>query len=293
LRKPEAIEGMEEIGNDRWRARGKKGVKSTICGGVRDVGLRDVPDQNDRGDNGTSLSAKASISEIAAAWLASYGDTRKRGLDVLSHLWSCERSHKLNEKQEWDGQYKCINNPQLQTQSQSSVLVAPSVKENTFVEHGIARRKNMTRHHHRFLIAPMSASSSIIRACHVWTSTVRWSKVVKIRLTQRAPLPCWFHSPRRQEDRTSGVWCAQLHCIPPTGAPTKSLASIFTRVNRSINLGKVELQWVVHAQADIKADIEPRLEKVRQGISLVRNEESVVAERAHGDADLFEVEQVL
>jgi hypothetical protein len=86
LRKPEAIEGMEEIGNDRWRARGKKGVKSTICGGVRDVGLRDVPDQNDRGDNGTSLSAKASISEIAAAWLASYGDTRKRGLDVLSHL---------------------------------------------------------------------------------------------------------------------------------------------------------------------------------------------------------------
>ncbi len=59
--------------------------------------------------------------------------------------------------------------------------------------------------------------------------------------------------------------------------------------SKPTNLGKVELQRVVRAQADI----EPRLEKVRQGISLVRKEESVVAQRAHGDADLFEVEQVL
>ena len=48
----------------------------------------------------------------------------------------------------------------------------------------------------------------------------------------------------------------------------------------------MELQWVVRTQADI----EPRFEKVRQGISLIREEESVVAQRAHGNADLFEVE---
>jgi hypothetical protein len=51
----------------------------------------------------------------------------------------------------------------------------------------------------------------------------------------------------------------------------------------------MELQWVVCTQADIEA----RLEKVRQGISLIRKEECVVAQRAHGNADLFEVEQVL
>jgi hypothetical protein len=48
----------------------------------------------------------------------------------------------------------------------------------------------------------------------------------------------------------------------------------------------VELQRVVRAQAHV----EPCLEKVRQRISLEREEERVVAQRAHGDADLFEVE---
>ena len=55
------------------------------------------------------------------------------------------------------------------------------------------------------------------------------------------------------------------------------------------NLGKLELQWVVRAQANI----EPRLEEVRQRISFIRKEESIVAQRAHSNADLFEVEQVL
>ncbi len=56
--------------------------------------------------------------------------------------------------------------------------------------------------------------------------------------------------------------------------------------SKSANLGKVELKWVVRAQAHV----EPHLEKVRQGIPLVRQEESVVAQRAHGNADLLEVE---
>jgi hypothetical protein len=51
----------------------------------------------------------------------------------------------------------------------------------------------------------------------------------------------------------------------------------------------VELQRIVCAQADI----EPRLEEIRERVPLVREEESVVAQRAHGDSDLLEIEQVL
>jgi len=47
----------------------------------------------------------------------------------------------------------------------------------------------------------------------------------------------------------------------------------------------VELQRVVRAQAHV----EPCLEKVGQRVSLESEEERVVAQRAHGDADLFEV----
>lgn len=54
---------------------------------------------------------------------------------------------------------------------------------------------------------------------------------------------------------------------------------------KNSNLGKVELQRVVRAQAHV----EPCLEKVGQRVSFKREEERVVAQRAHGDADLFEV----
>jgi len=47
----------------------------------------------------------------------------------------------------------------------------------------------------------------------------------------------------------------------------------------------MELQRVVRAQAHIQ----PRLEKVGQRVSLEHEEERVVAQRAHGDANLFEV----
>jgi hypothetical protein len=51
----------------------------------------------------------------------------------------------------------------------------------------------------------------------------------------------------------------------------------------------MELQRVIRAQANVQ----PRLEKVFQRIPLVRQEERVVAERAHCDPDLLQVEQVL
>ena len=55
------------------------------------------------------------------------------------------------------------------------------------------------------------------------------------------------------------------------------------------HLREVELQRVIAAQADIQPD----LEEIRQRVSLVRQEQRVVAQRAHGDADLLEVEEVL
>ena len=55
------------------------------------------------------------------------------------------------------------------------------------------------------------------------------------------------------------------------------------------NLGKMELQWVIRAQADIQAD----LEEVGKGVPLVRQEQCVVAQRAHREADLLQIEQIL
>ena len=54
-------------------------------------------------------------------------------------------------------------------------------------------------------------------------------------------------------------------------------------------LGEVELQWVVRAQTDVQAD----LEEVGERVALVRQEERVVAQRAHREPNLLEVEQVL
>ena len=54
-------------------------------------------------------------------------------------------------------------------------------------------------------------------------------------------------------------------------------------------LGEVELQRIIRAQTDV----EPRLEEVRQRVALVGEEEGVVAERAHRNSDLLEVEKVL
>ena len=54
-------------------------------------------------------------------------------------------------------------------------------------------------------------------------------------------------------------------------------------------LGEVELERVVGAEADVQAD----LEEVRERVALVREEERVVAERAHREPDLLEVEEVL
>ena len=78
--------------------------------------------------------------------------------------------------------------------------------------------------------------------------------------------------------------------IPPIGAPTKKAPCLNTctlseQVNNP-NLCKVELKRVVRAQANV----EPCLEEIRQGIPLKREEQRVIAQRAHGDADLFEVE---
>lgn len=51
----------------------------------------------------------------------------------------------------------------------------------------------------------------------------------------------------------------------------------------------MELQRIVGAQTDIQT----RFEEVRERVPLVSQEKSVVAERAHGNANLFEIEQVL
>ena len=51
----------------------------------------------------------------------------------------------------------------------------------------------------------------------------------------------------------------------------------------------MELQRVVRTQTHIQ----PYLEKVRKRVPLVRQEQRVVAQRAHGQPDLFQVEKVL
>lgn len=51
----------------------------------------------------------------------------------------------------------------------------------------------------------------------------------------------------------------------------------------------MELKRVIRAQADIQ----PRLEEFLQWVPLVCQEERVVAERAHCDPDLLQIEQVL
>lgn len=54
-------------------------------------------------------------------------------------------------------------------------------------------------------------------------------------------------------------------------------------------LCKMELQWVIRAQADVQT----RLEEVRERVPLIRQEQGVVAEWAHRDTNLLQVEQVL
>lgn len=51
----------------------------------------------------------------------------------------------------------------------------------------------------------------------------------------------------------------------------------------------MELQRIVRAQTDVQTN----LEEVRQWVPLVCQEERIIAERAHSDADLLQVEQVL
>lgn len=55
------------------------------------------------------------------------------------------------------------------------------------------------------------------------------------------------------------------------------------------NLGEMELQRVVRAQANVQAD----LEEVGQWVPLVRQKQRVVTQRAHRKANLLEVEQIL
>ena len=55
------------------------------------------------------------------------------------------------------------------------------------------------------------------------------------------------------------------------------------------NLGEVELQRVVGAQADIQAN----LEEVGQRVPFIRQEQRIVAQRAHRNTDLLEIEKIL
>ena len=54
-------------------------------------------------------------------------------------------------------------------------------------------------------------------------------------------------------------------------------------------LRKVKLQRIVRAQTNVQ----PNLEELLQRIPLISEEQSVVAERAHSEAYLSEVEEVL
>jgi len=51
----------------------------------------------------------------------------------------------------------------------------------------------------------------------------------------------------------------------------------------------VELKRVICAQANVK----PCLEEIWKRISFKREEQRIIAQRAHGDADLFQVKQIL
>jgi hypothetical protein len=51
----------------------------------------------------------------------------------------------------------------------------------------------------------------------------------------------------------------------------------------------MKLKRVVSAQTDIKT----RLEEIRQRITFVSKEKSIIAQRTHGNADLFQIEQIL
>lgn len=55
------------------------------------------------------------------------------------------------------------------------------------------------------------------------------------------------------------------------------------------DLGEMELQGVVSAQTNIQ----PCLEEIRQGVPLVREEQSVIAQRTHSDANLLQIEEIL
>jgi hypothetical protein len=55
------------------------------------------------------------------------------------------------------------------------------------------------------------------------------------------------------------------------------------------HLRKVELQWVIRAQANIQAD----LEELLYWIPFIGQEQSIVAERAHRHPDLTKVEEIL
>ena len=67
---------------------------------------------------------------------------------------------------------------------------------------------------------------------------------------------------------------------------TSFCSELYASKYNNPNLRKVELKRIVRAQANV----EPCLEEIWQRIPLVREEQRVVAQRAHGDADLFEVE---
>jgi len=55
------------------------------------------------------------------------------------------------------------------------------------------------------------------------------------------------------------------------------------------DLGEMELQRIICAQADIESSFE----KVWERVPLVSQEKSIIAKRAHCDSDLFQIEQIL
>ena len=59
--------------------------------------------------------------------------------------------------------------------------------------------------------------------------------------------------------------------------------------SNNANLGKVELKWVVRAQANV----EPCLDEIWKRIPFKREEKRIIAQRAHSDPDLLEVKQIL
>jgi len=57
----------------------------------------------------------------------------------------------------------------------------------------------------------------------------------------------------------------------------------------TIHLGEMELKRIVGTQANIQS----RLEEIRKGVSFICQEEGIVAQRAHRDSNLLQVEQIL